>query len=72
MRKHQIHSKSATGNYRTKNVPNINFSTVQTTFADIMPIVSTRQLPPESCHLITFVVHRVGKTANINGKNLSV
>jgi hypothetical protein len=73
MSKQQNHfkarSRGATGNFGTKNTPKINFSTIQPTFADITPIVSTRQLPPKSCHIIT-LVHRVGKTANITGKKL--
>jgi hypothetical protein len=31
----------------------LHFSTVQSTFVHITPIVFTRQLPPKSCHLIT-------------------
>ena len=59
------------GNFHTKSAPNNNFSTVQPTFADIPPIVSDRQvstekLPPHH----HFLVNRVGKTANINGKKL--
>jgi hypothetical protein len=48
------------------------FSTVQSIFADITPIVSTRQLQPKSCHLIIFVkfIELACKTANINGKKL--
>jgi hypothetical protein len=32
-------SRGGTGNFQTKNTPNMHFSTVQPTFADITPIV---------------------------------
>lgn len=35
--------------------PEMYFATVQPPFVDITPIFSIRQLPPKSCHLITFL-----------------
>jgi hypothetical protein len=49
----------------------MHFSIVQSTFADITPIVSTRQLPPKKLPPHHFcLVHKVRKTANINGEKL--
>jgi hypothetical protein len=43
------------GNFQTKTTSNIHFSTVQSTSTNIKPILSTRKLPPKSCHFSSFL-----------------